>query len=447
MPYPIIPEYITVHLGAPSEAAENVTVPFIDYIKNVASGEIYPTWPEESLIANILAQITFALNRIYTEWYPSQGYDFDITSVTRYDQSYEMGREIFANVSALVDTLFNNYVVKGESIIPYFTQYCNGTTSVCEGLSQWGTVELADRGYTALEILRHYYGDDINLVENAPTGENLPSYPGLPLALGTAGEEVRILQRELNRISRNFPAIPHVEVNVGVDDAATAAAVTAFQEIFDLPVTGIVDKATWYAIKRKYVAVKGLGELLGEGISYSEAERLYPRQLQLGDSGNEVRIVQYYLDVISYFEPDIPATGANGNFDEATETALKAFQEKYGLEPTGIADRETWDALTVHYNVLINTLPEEYQEYASLIYPSSVLVPGSTGQSVITLQKAINSIAETDSNVPTVQVTGYFGQELQEAVSYLQMIYGFPVTGYVGPLLWKTIISQSQGDL
>ena len=172
----IIPESITVHLGAPSEDAPNVTVPFIDYIKNVASGEIYPTWPEAAIRANIYAQITFALNRIYNEWYPSQGYDFDITSVTQYDQTYSPDREIFANISAIVDEIFNSYVVLEGSVAPYFTAYCNGTTTVCAGLSQWGTVELAEQGLGALDILKYYYGSNIELVEDAPTGENLPSF-------------------------------------------------------------------------------------------------------------------------------------------------------------------------------------------------------------------------------------------------------------------------------
>ncbi|MEG2213884.1 MAG: SpoIID/LytB domain-containing protein, partial [Clostridiales bacterium] len=159
---PIVPEFITVHLGVPTDAtAQNVQVSFIDYIKNVASSEIYPTWPESAIKANILAQISFALNRVYLEWYRSMGYDFDITNSTQYDQAFVYGRNIFENISQLVDELFNQYIVRGEAIEPYFAEFCNGTTSTCPGLSQWGTVELAEQGYTPLEILQYYYGDNI----------------------------------------------------------------------------------------------------------------------------------------------------------------------------------------------------------------------------------------------------------------------------------------------
>ena len=192
---PIIPENITVHLGAPSSSAQNVTVPFVDYIKNVASSEIYPTWPEEALRANIYAIISFALNRIYTEWYPSRGYNFDITNSTQFDQAFVPDREIFENIIYIVDDIFNDYVVRQGSIEPLFTQFCNGTTSTCDGLSQWGTVSLAESGYTPYRILQNYYGNDIGIVEDARVGEAGESYPGVPLRLGDAGNNVRLVQR------------------------------------------------------------------------------------------------------------------------------------------------------------------------------------------------------------------------------------------------------------
>ena len=170
----VIPETITVHLGAPSSNAQNVTVPFADYIKNVASSEIYPTWPEEAIRANIYAQISYVLNRVFTEWYRAQGYDFDITNSTRYDQSFVPGRDIFENISNIVDDMFNDYLTRGQAIEPLFAQYCNGTTSTCPGgLSQWGTVPLAEQGMSAEEIIRYFYGDDINFVRNAPIAPNL----------------------------------------------------------------------------------------------------------------------------------------------------------------------------------------------------------------------------------------------------------------------------------
>ena len=216
MPTPIIPENITVHLGPPNSDAPNITLPFRDYIKNVASSEIYPTWPEAALRANILAQITYALNRIYTEWYPSQGYDFDITNSIAYDQAFVQDRDIFENVSQIVDEIFNSYVVQQGSVAPYFTQYCSGAARQCAGLSQWGTVELAEQGYGPYEILQYYYGDNIDIVSNAPIAPNIPSYPGIPLRLGSAGEDVRTIQRQLNRIGDNYPAIPEIQQTDGI---------------------------------------------------------------------------------------------------------------------------------------------------------------------------------------------------------------------------------------
>ena len=296
MPEVRIPEFITVHLGVPDDAsAPNIRVPFIDYIKNVASSEIYPTWPESALRANIYAQVTYALNRIYTEWYRSRGYDFDITNSTRYDQKFIQGREIFEPVSQIVDNLFNDYLVRQGFVQPLFTQYCNGTTSQCEGLSQWGTVDLAEDGLTPYEILQYYYGDDINIVFNAPTSENLPSYRGLPLKLGSAGEDVRTLKRQLNRIGQNYPGLqPRLELT-GFFDLPMEEAVRNFQRIFNLTADGIVGKATWYKIKSVFNGVRGLAELEAEGLTEEDVSREYATALRPGDTGDAVRqIMDFY---------------------------------------------------------------------------------------------------------------------------------------------------------
>ena len=295
MPYPVVPETITVHLGQPNEAAENVEVPFAEYIKNVASSEIYPTWPDNALRANIYAQISYALNRVFTEYYRSRGYDFDITSSTRYDQADVQGREIFENISRIVDEIFNDYIVRQGSIEPLFAQFCDGIRTTCGGLSQWGSVDLAQNGLTPYEILQYYYGDDINIVFNAPVGGVIPSYPGVPLRRGDFGEDVRIIQNQLNRIGKNFPAIPRIAAVNGEFSAETEAAVRAFQRIFDLAQDGIVGKATWYKIKEIFNGVKKLSDITSEGLTISEAQREYPRVLQFGDSGLGVRTVQYYL--------------------------------------------------------------------------------------------------------------------------------------------------------
>lgn len=210
MPFPVVPEHITVHLGPPDQAAENVTVPFTDYIKNVASSEIYPTWPENALRANILAQISVALNRIYTEYYRGRGYDFDITSSTRYDQAYVPGRSTFENIDRLVDDSFNDYIVRQGNVEPLYARFCDGVRTQCPGLSQWGSVDLAEQGLTPYEILQRYFGDNINIVFNAPVGDGTPSYPGRPLTRGSVGEDVRTIQQQLERIRRNYPAIPRI---------------------------------------------------------------------------------------------------------------------------------------------------------------------------------------------------------------------------------------------
>ncbi|MBR6533047.1 MAG: spore cortex-lytic protein, partial [Clostridia bacterium] len=202
---PTIPETITVHLGTPDSNARNVTVPFIDYIKNVASSEIYPTWPENALRANIYAIISFALNRVYTEYYRSRVYDFDITNTTQFDQAFKEDRETFENIGYIVDEIFNDYIVRQGNVEPLFATFCNGTTSTCAGLSQWGTVDLANQGLIPFEILQNYYGQDIGIVNDAPVGFTDESYPGVPLKIGDSGNNVQIIQTQLNRIAQNYP--------------------------------------------------------------------------------------------------------------------------------------------------------------------------------------------------------------------------------------------------
>ena len=298
MAQPVVPESIVVHLGPPGSAAQNVTVPFAEYIKNVASSEIYPTWPESAIRANILAQISFALNRVYTEYYRARGYDYDITSTTQFDQAFVPDRGIFENISQIVDDIFNDYIVRQGRVEPLFAQFCDGVRTKCGGLSQWGSVDLAEEGMTPYEILQYYYGGDIGLVTNAPVGGNVPSYPGRPLRRGSVGEDVRTIERQLNRIGRNYPAIPAITRLDGVYGPETESAVRTFQQIFSLDADGVVGKATWYKIKEIYNGVKKLSELTSEGLTISETERQYASALRPGDSGVGVRTVRYYLAVL-----------------------------------------------------------------------------------------------------------------------------------------------------
>ncbi len=433
-----IPEYITVHLGRPNQPARNVTVPFIDYIKNVASSEIYPTWPENAIRANIYAQVTFALNRIFTEYYRSRGYDFDITNSTQYDQAYVDGRDIFTNISRLVDELFNDYVTKGTQIQPYFTQYCNGTTVTCDGLSQWGTVPLARQGRTPYEILQNYYGDDINIVRNAPISANIPSYPGVPFRLGSAGEEVVIIQRELNRIARNYPAIPRIPENGGIYDLATENSVRAFQDIFNLNTDGIVGKETWYQLKRIYYGVKSISDLYSEGLNLSEVERRYERALEQGDTGVGVWIIQYYLAFIGFFNDSLPQIEPDGVFGNATENAVRQFQEYYGLTVDGIVGRQTWNKLQEIYSSYLAVLPSQYNPLFA--YPGYILTTGATGPVVEQLQRFINTIANNITSVPNITVDGIYGEATANAVRAIQNYEGLNPTGAVNPLTWDLII-------
>ncbi len=441
IPQPAIPEFITVHLGEPDQPARNVTISFRDYIKNVASSEIYPTWPESALRANILAQITFALNRIYTEWYRSQGYDFDITNSTKYDQSFVEGRDIFDTISRIVDDIFNNYVVKQGTISPYFTQYCDGIRVTCNGLSQWGTVDLANQGLTPYEILKTYYGNDINIVYDAPVRANIPSYPGVPLQLGSFSEDVRIIQRQLNRISDNYPSIPKIFPTNGFFNLQTETAVEKFQEIFNLQVDGIVGKSTWYKIKYLYNAVKGLSDLYSEGISFDEASRIYSRVLKEGDTGEQVGVIQYYLAVIGYFDGDIPQITIDRVFGPNTRNAVLAFQKKYGLTQDGQVGRDTFIKMTEVYSNIRRNLAGRYISNSEEIFPGRFLGRDMSGDDIITLQKFLNVISQNDPSITPVYVTGSFDNATELAVKEIQSRYNITPNGVVGPLTWNAIVN------
>ncbi|WP_458408094.1 peptidoglycan-binding protein [Anaerotignum sp.] len=437
---PFIPETITVHLGLPDQYAENVTVSFPDYIKNVASSEIYPTWPENAIRANIYAQITYALNRVYNEFYRSQGYDFDITSETQLDQKFIKGRDIYENISQIVDEIFNDYVVQQGRIDPYFTAYCNGTTTTCAGLSQWGTVSLAEQGLTPYEILQYYYGNTIGIIENAPIDANIPSYPGIPLRIGSSGNTVKTIQLQLNRIRRNYPAIPMIPNPNGVFGASTRNAVQAFQRIFNLTPDGIVGKATWYQLKYIYNGVKRLNELTSEGLTLEEVTRPFPEVLREGETGVDVRSLQYYLAVIAYFSDGaVPSVTIDGVFGPATTQAVIAFQNLAGLTADGIVGLQTWVRLEEAYRDILASLPPNFTEGNARLYPGYVLSEGLQNEDVRDLQTYLRGIAEYTGVIPTIPITGYFGTQTRDVVSALQAQNGLPASGTVGAPTWNLI--------
>ncbi|MCI6899449.1 MAG: peptidoglycan-binding protein [Tenericutes bacterium] len=442
--YPTIPTEIVVHLGAPDEAAENLSLPFVDYIKNVASNEIYPTWPDSAIEANILAQISFALNRIYNEWYPSKGYTFDITSLPAYDQSFVKNRQVFDTISKKVDQIFNNYVYRTGQIQPLNAVYCDGKVTTCNGLSQWGSVSLARQNKTPLEILKYYYGNDVNIKEDAPIGEVFGAYPGYPIELGNAGDKVRIIQRELNRISNNYPAIPKIPRVNGVFGVYTQNSVKKFQEIFNLNPTGIVDYSTWYKIKYIYNAVKRVNDIYSEGIGEEEAIYDYGNELKYSDVGLGVRVLHYVLLTIAYFDPDLPSLRLNSVFNDNTKAMVINFQKKYGLPATGVVDADTWNELVTVYRDTIHNIPEEYAQYEDEFFQGRLLALGMSGDDVRIIQKFLLKICQQTGNIPGVRVSGIFDDLMEKSVMKIQSIFNQDTTGVIDPVTWYNIVEYSK---
>lgn len=434
-----IPETVTVHLGAPDdETAPNVTVAFIDYIKNVSSSEVYPSWPREALEANILAQISLTLNRIYTEWYPSRGYDFDITNSTAYDQAFVYGRNIFNEMSVIVDEIFNRYLSRPNSIEPLFASYCNGTTTTCAGLSQWGTVALAENGQDSEAILGFYYGD-VNVNETNDIRSPQESYPGEPLSSGDYGENVRIIQEQLNRIAVNFPQLPLIEVN-STFDSSTVNTVREFQRLFVLPVTGVVDRATWYRISQIYGSVKRLAELTSEGQRAVYNQQLYPGSpIDLNSRGSEVQEIQFYLQRIAEFNPVVESPALDGIYGKSTQRAVISFQRAYGLEPDGVIDEKDWNELVRVYNGTIDNVDEPQNGILPLPYPGYDLSPSSSGEYVRYIQQVLNIINNVFLTIPELEEDGIFGSATQQSVNAFALLFGYPQNGTVNQPLWEEI--------
>lgn len=424
----VIPNPITVHLGAPSASAANVQVSFPDYVKNVASSEIYPTWPEAALTANIYAIITFALNRIYTEWYRSRGYSFDITNSTAYDQYFVYGRPIYESIGRIVDRIFNEYVRRQGQNAPYFTSFCNGTTVSCQGMSQWGTVTLADRGLTPLQILRSYYPDDVELAEtNIITGV-LSSYPGTPLRNGSTGLDVQTIQTYLNRIRQNYPAIPAITDEAGTFGSSTQNAVTAFQRIFGLSPDGIVGKSTWYKISSLYTSVTRLSDLDSEGSTLGIGTVPPSSVLRQGSSGQDVITLQYLLNVIAEYYPAVPAPAQDGVFGSGTQQSVIAFQRAMQLTPDGMVGPLTWRTLYEVYQGIQQNVPSTGPETGSFNYTvragdSLWLIANKYGTTVDAI-KRLNGLTSdllhigqvlkipSDTNTPYIEYTVRSGDTL-----------------------------------
>lgn len=427
-----IPRYITVHLGAPTNSsAQNVTVDFAYYIKNVASSEIYPTWPENALRANIYAQISFALNRVFTEWYPSRGYSFQITNHTGYDQYYVPGRNIFTNISRIVDEIFTTYIRRPGALNPLFAEYCNGTTVTCAGLSQWGTVSLAQNGYTPLRILQRYYGN-VELVQATQVRNIESSYPGTALRVGSRGAAVRTIQRQLNRIRRNYPAIPAISPVDGIFGSETRAAVTSFQRVFNLTADGIVGRGTWNRISNIYVAVTRMAEINGE--SEPLPDNRPSGVLRQGDRGPYVRLAQYFLRVVAGYYNSVRPIALDGIFGNDTRNAVIDFQRRFGLTADGIIGPATWNSL---YNVFMGIA-----NTSGLVvpYPGTLLREGSRGDNVRLMQEYLQTIRQRYTSIPPLSADGIFGPDTRRSVVAFQNTFGLEADGIIGRNTWDRII-------
>lgn len=440
--YPTIPESIVVHLGAPGSDAMNVTETFPNYIKNVASSEIFPTWPDEAIKANVMAQISVALNRVYTGFYRNSGRDFDITNSPAYDQTYVYQRDIFSNISRIVDELFDSYIRREGAVEPLFAEFCDGVEVQCDGLSQWGSVSLADEGLNYEEILRRFYGNNIEIVRDVPVDDERVPAPLIAFSEGDSGRYVELIQIRLNRISRNFPGIPKIYPVDGFFDTSTTDAVRKFQEVFSLTPDGIVGKATWNMITHIYNSVKDLYEVTSEGLRVSELETAYTDVLREGMSSPGVVTLQYYLSYISLFVPSVLGITVDGSFGPSTRDAVISYQKTYGLPETGEVDEITWNSIENTYYGILRTIPYEFEEGVILPYPGRVLRPGVEGDDVRALQEYLNYISNTYTDLPKVNVDGSFGPSTAAAVR--AFIERFDLPGNperVTAQVWNAIIS------
>ncbi|MGN1445786.1 MAG: peptidoglycan-binding protein, partial [Eubacteriales bacterium] len=378
-------------------------------------------------------------NRIYTEFYRSRGYDFDITNSTRYDQYFVNGRDIFSNIRNLASELFNDYLRRPGTVEPLFAQYCNGTTVTCDGLSQWGSVDLAQAGYTPYRILTHYYGPNLEIVQNAPVGSLEDSSPEVPLRLGSYGAQVRTLQIRLNRISDNYPNIPKIPSVNGIYGIETENAVRVFQETFGLTVDGVVGKATWYAVQRIYIAVKRLNSLNSEGLQFADVSQEYAGVLRLGDANTGVSLLQYYINYLSAYYETIPPLAIDGVFGEATRNAVYAVQNTFGLPVDGVVGEQTWETITNAYYGIIRRIPVSFVEGNIIPYQGTILRQGDQSEEVRVLQEYLNYISRFITEIPSVSPTGYFGPQTQASVVAFQRLYGLPANGAVDAATWAAI--------
>ena len=392
------------------------------------------SWPEEALRANIIAQVSLALNRIWTEWYPSRGYSFNITGSPGYDQAYVNGRTVFAVMERLTAELFNTFVQRSGDAEPYFTEYCDGKTVTCPGMKQWGTVDRAREGLNALQILRYYYGNRVQLVTTNNIAAIPSSYPGSPLRRGSTGTNVRILQKQLSRIAKDYPSFGKPAVT-GTFDEATENSVKKFQKQFGLTADGIVGKATWYKISYVYVSVKDLAELTSEGETAEGIQSAggWPGTvLRRGSTGSSVEQVQFWLSDLAQFDSSLVRVSVDGSYGAATERAVRAFQQKQSLTADGVVGQTTW-------NVLYAAWVDAQSDLGGTAWPGTALRRGDTGMEVRLVQFWLRLAADNYSALRTVTVDGSYGAATVSAVTAFQSLFGLTADGVVGRSTWNKL--------
>ena len=392
------------------------------------------SWPEEALRANIIAQVSLALNRIWTEWYPSRGYSFNITGSPGYDQAYVNGRTVFAVMERLTAELFNTFVQRSGDAEPYFTEYCDGKTVTCPGMKQWGTVDRAREGLNALQILRYYYGNRVQLVTTNNIAAIPSSYPGSPLRRGSTGTNVRILQKQLSRIAKDYPSFGKPAVT-GTFDEVTENSVKKFQKQFGLTADGIVGKATWYKISYIYVSVKDLAELTSEGETAEGIQSTggWPGTvLRRGSTGSSVEQVQFWLSDLAQFDSSLVRVSVDGSYGAATERAVRAFQQKQNLTADGVVGQTTWNALYAAW-------VDAQSDLGGTAWPGTALRRGDTGMEVRLVQFWLRLAADNYSALRTVTVDGSYGAATVSAVTTFQSLFGLTADGVVGRSTWNKL--------
>ena len=394
-------------------------------------------WPEQALRANIHCQISLALNRIYTEWYPSKGYSFNITNSTSYDQYYVHGRTVFDVMVRLTDDIFNTYIRKTGTVNPYYAEYCDGKSVTCPGLKQWGTVTLANQGRNALSILKYYYGSNIEIIRTNNIQSIPQSYPGSPLRQGSTGAAVFTLQRQLNRITKDYPFLGLLTVD-GIFGRKMTETVKKFQRQFNLTADGVVGRSTWYKISYIYVSVKDLAELTSEGETFSGtlpdgSWNLGSSVLKQGSTGSEVEQMQFWLSTLAQYESRIPSVTVDGVYGSGTAAAVRAFQRLYGLTVDGIVGRTTWTELYDQFRSI------QSDNGTPNAYPGTALREGSSGQNVRLVQFWLKIARTVYTSLANVTVDGKFGSATAAAVRRFQSYFGLTSDGVVGRITWNKL--------